>query len=106
MSTILSDCIDSQGVDPVSLFPKAVFAVSFGGGVGLLGVAMNSYWPGVLGLLTAFTVGSLGVLREYVRRDGKHLRESVAEMRDEIKRLKAKLARKGIDADADDTVDY
>jgi len=106
MSTILSDCIDSQGIDPVSLLPKTIFALSVGIGIGLLGTVMNSFWPGFLGLLTAFTIGAFGVLREHVRRDGKHLRESVAEMRDEIKRLKAKLARKGIDADADDTVDY
>lgn len=106
MSTILSDCIDSQGIDPVSVLPKAVLAVSFGSGIGLLGYAMNSFWPGVLGLLTAFTVGALGVLREYVRRDGKHMREMLGETRDEVRRLKARLSPKGIDAGTEDTEDY
>ena len=53
MSTYFDSYVDSHAIDPSGLVTKAVSALAVGSGVGLVGYAMQSLMPGILGLLTA-----------------------------------------------------
>lgn len=106
MSTYFDSYVDSHAIDPSGLVTKAVSALAVGSGVGLVGYAMQSLMPGILGLLTALVF----VWREYVRRDEqkRQLRADLRDTKMDLEHLKARMRRKGIplhDTDPD-TEDY